>query len=122
MDLTVTLDRAQVRALLAFCQRHNLDHFFIVRDEEIGALVGAAMPNEHCVTYFPGCDPNLYPDWHAVMVEFFGPEEFVHQLPLVHLAGFLRAMSGRATALRVSATIDDYQTLPIYGDEHAPQL
>jgi hypothetical protein len=120
MDLT--LNRDQVRELLTFCRRHGLPHFCVVRDEDVGVLVGASAIDAYCVNYFPGCDPNKYPDWHAVMVENFGPDEFIHYLPLAYLDLFLRALSGRATGLRVSTSPDAARIETIYGGEHAPQL
>lgn len=119
MSLTVTLDRTQVRDLLTFCARKGLKEFCIVRDEDEGALVGATRYGEYNVVYFPGCDPNKYPDWHAVMHEFAGPDEFTHTMPLTPLHEFLRALSGRATGLRITADIDNVHVTTVYGGEHA---
>lgn len=63
----ITLTKAQVQQLVAFCDEHKQTNFFLAKDQ--GAYVGAAVSGEdgqikNCLFYFKGCDPNTDQDWH----------------------------------------------------------
>lgn len=103
---TMSISRAEARELLDFCEKNNLDEFFIAKDR--GAYMGAFVaPNNRVIQYVPGCNPEKDPDWWEAAEHKFGGDDFGERLPTSILKVFFgdpaRAKQTRFS-LRITAT------------------
>lgn len=84
----ITLNSKQVKQLSDFAHKHDLDKFFLAKDD--GAYVGANANGEKVIFYFRGMDPNKDEDaWDNAMHAFGGDDfgeflsiEFIHKMAL----------------------------------------
>lgn len=87
---TIELSKRQVKQLVDFCVEHNLDQWFIAKDQ--GAYLGQSMgmdPAPKCIFYFPGCDPEKDEDWYETAHAKFGGDDFGEHMPVADLQRYL---------------------------------
>ncbi|SCU77300.1 conserved hypothetical protein [Cupriavidus necator] len=82
----ITLSRAQVESLVAFCDAAKSERFFIAKDH--GAYVGYSTgpkPEQQCLFYFKGCNPATDAEFYENARRGFGGDDFGERLPLADL-------------------------------------
>lgn len=87
----MTLSRAQVQSLVAFCDSAKSDRFFIAKDH--GAYLGFSTgpkPEQQCLFYFKGCNPAKDVGFWDNAQRAFGGDDFGERYPLSH---FRQALS-----------------------------
>ncbi len=108
----ITLSRAQVESLVAFCDAAKSERFFIAKDH--GAYVGystGSKPEQQCLYYFKGCNPAIDADFYENARRSFGGDDFGERLSLTGLKEVLanaECKSVRITVTRRSIRIDGY--------------
>jgi hypothetical protein len=76
---TLTLKRDQIDKLATFVQKHGLQQIFIAKDH--GAYIGASVgPDDNCIFYFHGCDPQKDKDFYENALAKFGGDDFGEHL------------------------------------------
>ncbi len=86
----ITLNRKQLDTLNDFLVKHNLDKWFLAKDD--GAYIGATAGSheddtfERCIFYFKGCDPVKDGDacWDNTCAKF-GGDDFGEHFPAADL-------------------------------------
>lgn len=76
--------KQQVVDLIGFCRKHNLDTFFLAKDQ--GVYIGAAVGSHEdssfkdCIQYAEGCNPNqneaVHGDWYENSSQLCGGDDF----------------------------------------------
>lgn len=75
MKAQLTLKRAQLVQFAAFLISHPKCTPFMAKDQ--GAYVGASNgPDDKCIFYFRGCDPDKDDDWYDTAHRIFGGDDF----------------------------------------------
>lgn len=100
---SIELTRAQTQQLVDHCVRYNLTQWFIAKDH--GAYVGASCgsePDQKCLFYFKGCDPEKDADWYDTAHAKFGGDDFGEHMQLADLTKTLALP--RMTTVRIKVT------------------
>lgn len=103
----ITLKKAQVQQLVAFCDEHKQANFFMAKDQ--GAYVGAAAgivdgQMKNCIFYFKGCDPQKDQDWYHNARDMFGGDDFGENFPVSHLKDALAQPDLTSVVIKVTPT------------------
>lgn len=106
MAQTFKLTREQALELLAFCQKHKQQEFYVAKDN--GAYVGATKTVkgklEKRVFYMPGCDPVKNANWYDTARSQYGGDDFGEQLPIAMLEKVKSRDDITGMAIKLTAT------------------
>ena len=102
---TLSISVAAATALLAFCEKHNLEEFFIAGDQGVyfGANTGSEEENsfEGSIHYIKDCDPAKDEDWHHVK-RMISRDDFGEELPVSWLKTGLARKGKRTFSLKMT--------------------
>lgn len=97
-QITLTVEKAQ--KLLDFCIAKGTDEFFLAKDQ--GAYVGASNgPDDNCIFYFQGCDPNKDEFFYENASDMFGGDDFGEFLPVDWLKKLCAAKGAKSMTIKV---------------------
>lgn len=81
----ITLNINQTKKFIDFAKKHNVEKFFIAKDQ--GAYIGINTKNakEKIIHYFNGCNPDRNEEWYENCHYKFGGDDFGEMLDLAKI-------------------------------------